>query len=475
MSESGRIVSCKMVYVAAAILFRAHLSGEAAEPGVPILRMAKQWKDPAAKECGGTIWRYHETWQTDVVRDDAGALVRVEPGVWRKKAPGGNDRTGPFELLPAKKVVGSEFPAQGWEQPDFDDGDWKRNPAPFDSYYRSIAMIAIRGKFQVPDSAATPEMELTVSFQGGAVAYLNGREIGREGLPAGKIANDLLANDYLKETDDGGSSKTGFGLIAQGTGTGEVLHKGEADKLSGMSASDKAVVAEHYRQRFRTIQVKVPTTALRKGVNVLAIEVHRAPAHPAMFLALPGNELYRLYSLGWNRCLVDDIQLTAKSASGIVPNIARPVGVQVWNASTLTILHPQYYGDPNESVHPVRLTGARNGTYSGQLVVSSPSVIKGVSATVTDLKARDGQTIPASAITVGYQLWDVSTFGPDFCGGSSGSKYGMFNTLDAEAGRSLRCLCRSGWRVPGRFPIRCSSRRSSAWWNRRTPWRSSTT
>ena len=239
-----------------------------------ILRMAKQWTDPA-KDCGGTIWRYYETWQTDVARSDAGTLVPVEAGFWRKKAAGGNDRTGPFELVPAKKAVGSEFPASGWEQPDFDDSAWTRNPGPFDSYYRSLAMLAVRGKFQVsnPDS----EMGLTVSFQGGAVAYLNGKEIGREGLPAGKIANDTLANDYPKETDDGGSSKMTFGLIAQG-GSAEVFHKEEADKLWGVSASDKATVAEHYRQRFRTLQVKVPATALRKGVNVLAIEVHRAPA-----------------------------------------------------------------------------------------------------------------------------------------------------------------------------------------------------
>ena len=49
-----------------------------------ILRMAKQWCNPE-QELGGTIWRYFETWQTDVVRLDSGELLRVEPYVYRKK------------------------------------------------------------------------------------------------------------------------------------------------------------------------------------------------------------------------------------------------------------------------------------------------------------------------------------------------------------------------------------------------------
>jgi len=52
--------------VAAIIAGFSALFCDAAEPGVPILRMAKQWTDPA-KDCGGTIWRYHETWRTEVL------------------------------------------------------------------------------------------------------------------------------------------------------------------------------------------------------------------------------------------------------------------------------------------------------------------------------------------------------------------------------------------------------------------------
>ena len=436
--------------LAATIAISTAMFCHGAGQDTPILRMAKQWADPT-KECGGTIWRYHETWQTDVVRDSAGTLVRVEPGVWRKKTAGGNDRTGPFELVPAKRVAGSEFPASGWEQPDFDDSEWTRDPGPFDGYYRSIAMIAVRGKFQVTNPAG--EMDLAVSFQGGAVAYLNGKEIGREGLPAGKLTNETLANEYPKETDDGGSSKQTFGLISQGSGLGEVLRKEEADKLWGVLPGDKPAVAEHYRLRFRTLQVKVPAAALRKGDNVLALEVHRAPAHPGMFLAPAGEDLFKF---GWNRCLVEDIALTAKSTNGMVPNIARPAGVQVWNASTLSKLLPSYFGDPNEAAHPMRLAGSRNGTYSGQIVVSSPAAIKGVSATVTDLKSKEGQTIPATAATIGYQQLDVFMFNPEFGAGISSGRVGLYNALDTVSPKDVAVGTKSAksgaWTLPS-YPV----------------------
>ena len=420
--------------LAVVLMLGAPMRGEAAEQGVPVLRMAKQWTDPV-KDCGGTIWRYHETWQTDVVKDDGGALVRVEPGVWRKKAAGGNDKTGPFELVPAKKVVGAEFPAAGWEQPDFDDSEWTRNPGQFDGYYRSLAMIALRGKFAVSEPASAPAMELTVSFQGGAVVYLNGKEIGREGLPAGKITNETLANDYPKETDAGGSSKQIFGLIAQ-VGNGEVFHKDAADKLWGVGANDKVAVAEHYRQRFRTVQVKVPASVLRKGVNVLAIEVHRAPAHPIMFLAPYG--IWDIMKFAWNRCLVDDILLTAKSANGLVPNVARPAGVQVWNASLLNKLLPSYFGDPNEVGLPIRLAGTRNGTFSGQFVVSSTTPIKGFGVSVTDLKSKEGQTIPAAAVVLGFAQWDACCVNFDMTGiAISSGRCALYNTLDLVAPKEI--------------------------------------
>ena len=112
-----------------------------------ILRMAGQWND-TAKDPGGTIWRYFETWQTDVVRTDDGQLVRVAPYVFRKQT-GTGAGSSTAELATTQAVTGSPLPPAGWEAPDFDDGDWQRQPGPMHNKYRSIALTCIRGRFEV--------------------------------------------------------------------------------------------------------------------------------------------------------------------------------------------------------------------------------------------------------------------------------------------------------------------------------------
>jgi hypothetical protein len=120
------------------------------------------------------------------VRKDDGSLVRVEPFVWRKLAPGGTEKKGPFELATTTKILGSQFPQEGWEKPDFDDSGWQLMFEPMDFHYRSLASICVRGTFKVIDPAQSPEINVSLKFQGGAVAYLNGKEIAREGMPTGK-------------------------------------------------------------------------------------------------------------------------------------------------------------------------------------------------------------------------------------------------------------------------------------------------
>ena len=408
-----------------------------------ILRMAKQWTDPA-KDCSGTIWRYHETWRTDVARRESGELVNVDPDVCRQKAPGGNDKSGPFELAVARKVVGSEFASAGWEQPDFDDNNWARHPGPIAGWYRRLATINLRGKFQVSDPAKAADLALAVSFQGGAVAYLNGKEIGREGLPPGKIAPETLANDYPLETTAKSAGKTD-GLLSSG-GYFNNLMPDVPTKEAAPSARNPPV--EQYQKRFRTLSLKIPAAALRKGVNVLAIEIHRAPAHAIMFTAVDTDKLIAYggswsealfnHGVGWNRCWVDDIRLTTTaSGSAITPNVSRPNGLQVWNASLMWKLLPTHFGDPNESVQPIRLTGLRNGTFSGQIVVSSPKAIKGFQATVSALKTADDSSLPESAVGLGYAKWD------DYCAAmaAEGSQSGaQFDSLDPVAPREIPCI-----------------------------------
>jgi hypothetical protein len=149
------------------------------QPGNVILRMAKQWRDPD-KDPGGTIWRYFETWQTDVVRLDSGELLRVEPYVYRKKTKGDfRNKTG--EILPASKVVGSVFPPAGWQKTNFDDSGWTRQPGSFEGHYRSLALICVRGKFEMRDPA---------QVAGWAIRYAD------DGLDGSRVANCHQCADH---------------------------------------------------------------------------------------------------------------------------------------------------------------------------------------------------------------------------------------------------------------------------------------
>jgi len=340
----------------------------------------------------GSMWRYFETWQSDVALLN-GKLVNVDVYEGRRK----DDKTGQWVLCEPKQVLGSPFPPDDWRKAEFDDRDWIRHPGPFSAAYRSLAMIGLRGRFQVTDPARAGDLTLVVKFQGGAAAYVNGQEVGRAFLPAGKLANDTLAQEYPPETF----------LTAKGAPLAE------PDRTQGYCAAASGNVRmqwgwdddalARFKQRGRTAEFKVPASLLRKGVNVLAIEIRRAPANPAMFLTQT-LDMKNRNSLGrcWNRASLEEVALSAAApAAGVVPNVARPAGVQVWTEDILAPIRSNRFGDPGEPMLPIRIRGMKNGAYAGQVVVGSGAPIANLKAIASDL-TQGPATIPARAIQVLY-------------------------------------------------------------------------
>ena len=146
-----------------------------------------------------SIWRYYDVWRTDVVKKENGSLVDVDmlTPVMRKDKDGNllpmGIGSGAVDICPARHVMGSPYPADGWQQPDFDDGDWNRVRDIQRPTYRSTALSCLRGKFEVTDPNRVSDMNLHLGFRGGAVVYMNGQEVGRVGMPTGNIAPDTLA------------------------------------------------------------------------------------------------------------------------------------------------------------------------------------------------------------------------------------------------------------------------------------------
>ena len=368
------------------------------------------------EEGRGTFWRYFETWQTEVVRKDDGKLVRVDPlnpradvdfdKLWKADRSGDAKTTG-IPLRETDKIMGSAFPPADWIQPDFDDSAWIRTATPIQMGYRSLCLLCVRGKFTVNDPARVTELTLAASIQGGAVVYINGKEAGRFSLPEGKIANDTPAENYPPEAFFTSSGDLLALTPPYGTGgcSSTPVKEEEIDALA--TRRKDAELPERYKKRFRHISLKIPANLLRKGVNVLALEVHRAPALEGMFAKvktkLMGYNLTEHYDWFWNRADIDGVKLTAKaSPESVVANVTRPAGVQLWNWPTAKHVGLNTYGDPNEPVFPIRLVGAKNGAFAGQVVVSSRSPIKALKAEVTDLKSATGQIIPKTSVRIRY-------------------------------------------------------------------------
>jgi hypothetical protein len=269
----------------------------------------------------------------------------------------------------------------GWAAPDFDDAYWRRYPGPFHGrvngwyHYRGIrALLAVRGRFAVTDPSRVRRLALSLTYRGGVVVYLNGTEVARRDLPEGALTPQTEAAPYPKDAYVDPAGRI-------------VYHR-----------TDKAAREAAERLRVRSLgPLVLRTEPLRKGVNVLAVEVHRSAFRPEAL------RWTRRTTLGWSHVGLHSIRLTVDGEGAIVPNTSRPKGLQVWNQDIHAVFDVAAYGDPNEPLRPIRLAGARNGSYSGQVVVSADTPFERLAATMSDLTRADGDgRIAASAVQVRY-------------------------------------------------------------------------
>jgi len=337
----------------------------------------------------GSYWRAHVTWRDTVVALEA--LKETDPGA---AAP---QPFGEYTRLTTPP------PPAGWARPDFDDAAWPRSPGPFpgvalhnNPYMAHTPRIpngtlCVRGKFAVDDPAAVKRLTLSLTYRGGVVAYLNGREVCRAHLPAGKRTLSTPGALYPKETYVAANGKL---IPSSSYAVTRAVAAGEKD-LPGRVARRNRVLGP----------AELPVTALRKGVNVLAIEVHGSDFRPPARTWSYGGRA----RTGWHHVGLRAVRLAAEGG-GIRPNVSRPDRFQVWNEDPHRMFSVLAYGDPNEPLRPVRLVGARNGTYSGQVVAGSPKTLEGIQAVASELRAARGAgRIPAANVQIRYGA--AATFG----------------------------------------------------------------
>jgi parallel beta-helix repeat protein len=110
---------------------------------------------------------------------------------------------GVWRYLRGTKAPG--VPADAWRQVDFDDSSWETGAAGFgfgdwddatllDDMQGHYLSVYIRTDFSVASVDAAAPVELTIDYDDGFVAYLNGREVARREMPAGEVAYTTAAS-----------------------------------------------------------------------------------------------------------------------------------------------------------------------------------------------------------------------------------------------------------------------------------------
>lgn len=329
----------------------------------------------------GSSWRFHVMLRKPVVPAGEGRAEAVLPV------------QVPYRSYPGLELLETEPPPVGWMAPDYDDSAWprgvvdERSPVSLSRVVFSPAveysagLLCLRGKFEVTEPA---ELTLSLAYRGGVVVYVNGVEVARQHLSEGKLTAATPGAAYPPEAfvDAQGKPLPGAYHVAKR------MKEGEGELAQRFAA----------RQR-RLGPVAVPAKLVRKGVNVLAIELHRSDYHPSALLWF--SEPYHGREAGWVPVGISDVRLTG---SGAVPNIARPKGIQVWNHDVNDRVTVLDYGDPCESLRPVRIVGCRNGAFSGQVVISSTEAIKGLRVEVGDLAGEGGRKLAARQVQVRFPL-----------------------------------------------------------------------
>ena len=200
-----------------------------------------------------SAWRMFHVVKTPLVQTD-GTLKAIPSFDEHAKLDWADSHRKPFRdiIAPATAAV----PA-GWKDPNFDDSDWPRGTAVRAMRSPYLERLCLRGKFTVTEAAKVKGLSISVAYHGGAVVYVNGQEVGRQNLTAGAA----MAEEYPLDAFVGPDGK----LISL---------RGDEALQRVRTPVD---VLKRIQDRVRTLTVAVPSEALRPGLNVVAVDLVRAP------------------------------------------------------------------------------------------------------------------------------------------------------------------------------------------------------
>jgi hypothetical protein len=363
---------------------------------VPVLSAAETQPGPVpVLELGRGSFGVYMQWRTPMLVDKDGKVAPLPEPV-RK-----DQKTAERKPLP---IVAAPPPPAGWTSTDFDPSCWPRArgpvvvsigelggglgvPAGGPNYFpggpADWHLLCLRGSFRVDDPAQVKDLRIALKYHGGAVVYVNGAELTRAHMPAGKIDADTLADRYA----------------------GEEAYVRPDGQLYNSRGNEKFV--DRLKTRIRSLgaegadSVTIPAAMLTKGINVIAVEIHAAPISEIQFTGKTADVDWRGTTVCWPHAAVLEASVTAAAAAGLQPAAGASAGVALWNSPSLESEESGDFARPSAKIFPIRMVGARNGTFSGKVVLGSAGVIRGLKAVVSDLILVGGSgKIPAAAVQV---------------------------------------------------------------------------
>ncbi|MFH1024951.1 MAG: glycoside hydrolase domain-containing protein [Planctomycetota bacterium] len=358
----------------------------AAEAGVTILDMKSYWRVHATKGPHMVPIELLKETETDATSPQFW-VTRYDPCAH-----------GPERTSPEARTVGDEEtppPPKEWMRPDYDDSFWARSAGSFADRRGHAAAwadmgcrrLCLRGRFKVADPAAVKKLILAGEYRGGVVVFLNGQEVLRRHLPGGELGPLALAEPYPRE-----AYVDAAGKVLPGSYFADPrIQKGEQDLAARLKKQDNRILEP----------VELPLRLLRKGTNLLAVGCYESAFRPEAMKWCGDRRVWDQYP-SWPHIGLASLRLAAEG-DGLISNVSRPKGLQVWNQDIHRLFGTEAYGDPDEPIRPIRLAGVRNGFYSGQVVVSADAVLADLKAAATGLaQAGGGGKIPASSVRVLY-------------------------------------------------------------------------
>ena len=330
----------------------------------------------------------------------------------------------------ADTLIRVPAPPDDWVRPGFDDSSWLRQRLPLmvgktAPSGRESSLGRRRGcfrfSFHIPNPSQAGDLTLTLAYRGGARVFLNGTEVARRHLPKGDLDAGAYAEPYplaaYCHLDETGVPR----LRTDRRNKGRISFIGDFygpfDKAAPHRDRRRKIIPglrrttgwrKHFvlnREQWERVQalrdrsigpVTIPKTLLRKGENVLAVEIRAARLHP---IAAGWTSFVLATNEAWDHCLLMRMQL--RDPAGRLPSaMARPAGVQVWAEDMHRRIVSTEYGDPAAGPGTLRFVGVCNGSFSAQVVLSTDTALRGVKAVPGELKAGAGATIPADRIRV---------------------------------------------------------------------------